>query len=70
LQATEGVDILVAGADTTAYTLTVALFCILKNPSIQRKLEDALSTVIKSPDAIPPVLELEKIEYLVSCRPR
>ncbi|KXH50905.1 hypothetical protein CNYM01_03359 [Colletotrichum nymphaeae SA-01] len=65
--ATEAVDMIVAGADTTAMSATVAIVEILTNPTIEGKLVQALDASIPSRDALPPLLELEKIEYLNAC---
>jgi Cytochrome P450 len=65
---TEAVDILIAGADTTASTLTAGMIHILSNPEIHAKLVDALGGVGAgrgNPQAFQ-LLELEKIDYLVS----
>ncbi|KXH39570.1 hypothetical protein CSIM01_06625 [Colletotrichum simmondsii] len=65
--ATEAVDMILAGADTTAMSATVAILEILTNPTIEAKLVQALDAFIPSRDALPPLLELEKIEYLTAC---
>jgi cytochrome P450 len=57
-------DILIAGADTTASTLTAGLLHILADEKIQYKLVRALQDV-ESNKGILPLLELEKINYLV-----
>lgn len=65
---TEALDILIAGADTTASTLTAGMMHILLNPKIHARLVDALG----GPGAAHgnsrafQLLELEKIDYLVS----
>lgn len=66
---TEALDILIAGADTTASTLTSGIMHILLNPKIQAKLVDALGGVGAGrgdPQAFQ-LLELEKIDYLTAC---
>lgn len=68
LKVTEAVDILIAGADTTASTLTAGFMHILSNPSIYAKLVDALrgtDTSLNNPSAAQ-LQELEKIPYLVT----
>lgn len=64
---TEAMDILIAGADTTAATLTAGLIHILSNPDIYDKLVWALSEAGLGCDGTPSfrLLELEKIPYLV-----
>jgi hypothetical protein len=67
IKVTEALDILIAGADTTASTLTTGLLHILSNPIICDKLARALSEVDPGSDrpASCQLLELEKIDYLV-----
>lgn len=62
---TEAMDILIAGADTTASTLTAALLHILADKKIQTKLVQALQSVQPNEQGILPLMELEKIDYLV-----
>lgn len=64
---TEAVDILIAGADTTASTLTAGFMHILSKPAIHSKLVDALRGVDISVDdpSAARLQELEKIPYLV-----
>ncbi|KAB8071259.1 cytochrome P450 [Aspergillus leporis] len=63
---TEAMDILIAGADTTASTLMAGLLHILADEKIQYKLVRALQDV-ESNKGILPLLELEKINYLTAC---
>lgn len=69
---TEGVDLLVAGSDTTAASASTAVLQILQYPDVHKKLVDSLDAAIPSADHLPTLLELEKIPYLVrmpiSCR--
>ncbi|KAL3480492.1 cytochrome P450 [Aspergillus californicus] len=67
-KATEALDILIAGADTTASTLTAGMIHILSNPGIHAKLLDALggAGAGRDPQAFQ-LLELEKIDYLTAC---
>lgn len=60
-------DILIAGADTTAATLTAGLIHILSSPDIHGKLAQALSEANLNCDLESSfrLLELEKIPYLV-----
>lgn len=62
---TEGVDLLIAGSETTAASASTAVLQILQHPDVQKKLVDSLDAAIPSADHIPPLLELEKIDYLV-----
>ncbi|TGO26033.1 hypothetical protein BPAE_0067g00050 [Botrytis paeoniae] len=41
----EATNFIVAGTDTTAHTLTFLLYNILKNPQLQRQLEDEVDTL-------------------------
>lgn len=63
---TEAMDILIAGADTTAATLTAGLIHILSNPDVHDKLVQALSEANLDCDGAPSfrLLELEKIPFL------
>lgn len=63
LRVTEALDVLIAGADTTASTLTSGILHILSDPDIHAKLRQALND---TDAAGVQLLELEKIEYLVS----
>ncbi|PYH67698.1 cytochrome P450 [Aspergillus vadensis CBS 113365] len=66
---TEALDILIAGADTTASTLTAGFMHILSNPTIYSKLADALRAANISVDdpSAAQLQELEKIPYLTAC---
>ncbi|GAQ42217.1 cytochrome P450 [Aspergillus tubingensis] len=66
---TEALDILIAGADTTASTLTAGFMHIISNPTIYSKLADALRAANISVDDPPAaqLQELEKIPYLTAC---
>ena len=64
---TEAMDILIAGADTTAATLTAGLIHILSNSNVHGKLVQALRETNLGCDAESSfrLLELEKVPYLV-----
>lgn len=62
---TEGVDLLVAGSDTTAASASTAVLQILQHPDVHKKLVDSLEAAIPSAGHLPTLLELEKIPYLV-----
>nr|XP_001394356.2 cytochrome P450 oxidoreductase [Aspergillus niger CBS 513.88] len=66
---TEAVDILIAGADTTASTLTAGFMHILSNPAIYAKLADALRgmDITSNDPSAAQLQELEKIPYLTAC---
>lgn len=59
-------DILVAGADTTASTLTAALLHILPTQHIRERLADSLKKIDFNEQGQLALSELEKVEYLVS----
>lgn len=63
LKVTEALDVLIAGADTTASTLMAGILHILSDPGIDAKLRQALN---ETDPAGVKLLELEKIGYLVS----
>lgn len=63
LKVTEALDVLIAGADTTASTLTTGILHVLSSPDIHAKLRQALNDT--DPAGVQ-LLELEKIDYLVS----
>ncbi|KAJ4135277.1 hypothetical protein NW768_004899 [Fusarium equiseti] len=60
----EATDILVAGSDTTAYTLTVALWHITKHQAISNELVESLFRNIPDAKTIPNLPVLEKIPIL------
>lgn len=62
---TEGVDLLIAGSDTTAASASTAVLQILQHPDVHKKLVDSLDAAIPSADHMPSLIELEKIDYLV-----
>ncbi|EWY92079.1 hypothetical protein FOYG_08979 [Fusarium oxysporum NRRL 32931] len=62
----EAQDIMVAGADTTAFTLTTGTFHVLSDPSIHKKLVAVLEEDIAQNEEFPTLMTLEKIPYLVS----
>ncbi|KAI1868825.1 hypothetical protein JX265_006804 [Neoarthrinium moseri] len=63
----EAVDILVAGSDTTAFTLTCGIWYIAKNPHIKRRLVEALVQAFPDPNTPMKILDLEAIPYLAAC---
>lgn len=63
----EAVGILVAGSDTTATTLSVALEQITRNPAIYRKLKQELSSAGLVTEGDYDLLGLEQLPYLVCC---
>ncbi|KAH9236627.1 hypothetical protein K456DRAFT_1436538 [Colletotrichum gloeosporioides 23] len=63
----ESLDLLVAGSDTSATSVTTALFEILRNPAIEKRLVEELDAAIPDKNELPPLHTLEKIEYLTAC---
>ncbi|KAJ5007468.1 Cytochrome P450 monooxygenase sdnE [Colletotrichum sp. SAR 10_66] len=63
----ESLDLLVAGSDTSATSVTTALFEILRNPAIEKRLVEELDAAIPDKNDLPPLQTLEKIEYLTAC---
>jgi cytochrome P450 len=65
----EAVGFLVAGSDTTAFTLTSAIWHMSQNPSIKCKLAAALKEAIpeQREGEYPTLMQLEAIPYLVAC---
>jgi cytochrome P450 len=62
----ESLNLLVAGSDTSAVSLTVTVLEILSNPGIEKRLVEELDASIPDKESLPPFQSLEKIEYLVS----
>lgn len=66
LQKAESIDVLIAGSDTSAFTLTTAIYHILSVPGIERKLVESLDEVFVNSATVPSLLQLEQVKYLVS----
>ncbi|KAK0664412.1 cytochrome P450 monooxygenase aflU [Lasiodiplodia hormozganensis] len=64
-QISEAMSVLIAGSDTTAYTLSIGTFHILNSPEISAKLQQELRENEVDPDQMPSLLDLEKLPYLV-----
>lgn len=60
----EGQIIVQGGTLTTSWTLAIATFHLLNDPSTLRKLRDDLFTALPDPHAVVPLAELEQIPYL------
>ena len=63
----EALGILVAGSDTTAFTLTVAVWHIAHNASLKQKLMKVLAEAFPAREAPMTLLKLEAIPYLSAC---
>jgi hypothetical protein len=64
-QATEAIDILIAGADTTASTLTTGLIHILTDHEIERRLVKEVDSLQVNENGQLPLQALESLEFLV-----
>ena len=63
----ETLDLLSAGGETTARTLTTAMYHILANrEKILPRLKAELSGILVNREAIPDVKDLERLSWLVS----
>ncbi|EEU41816.1 uncharacterized protein NECHADRAFT_87909 [Fusarium vanettenii 77-13-4] len=63
----EGVTVIFAGTETTARSISVAIFHLLRDKSLLQKLRDELSTVEKGPDGQWAYNQLEALPYLTGC---
>ncbi|KAK1141009.1 hypothetical protein N8T08_009666 [Aspergillus melleus] len=64
---TEANDILVAGSDTTASTLTTGIYYILSDAHIHAQLVQSLDDGIPNGVQLPSLAQLQKIDYLTAC---
>jgi cytochrome P450 len=62
----EGIDIIIAGSDTTATTLGNLFHRVLASPDIEKQLQAELDAAMPDRDANPPLAKLERLDYLVS----
>lgn len=60
----EGMILIGAGGDTTAHTLTVLVFHLLKNPDTLAKLTKELKEAIPDPQNLPSWTKLEQLPFL------
>lgn len=65
----EGVTVIFAGTETTARSISVAMFYLLRDKSLLQRLRDELSTVEKGPDGQWAYNQLEALPYLVRPHP-
>lgn len=61
----EAFALVFGGTDTTVTTMTFAIWCILKNPDIEKKLLDELNTVEMNSDGLMEYPGLINLPYLV-----
>lgn len=65
--AREAMSLLIAGSETTAFTMSTITYHVLANPATRAKLRAALRQAIPDPNAFPPLGQLEAIPYLYAC---
>ncbi|CAO1597216.1 hypothetical protein XANCAGTX0491_001035 [Xanthoria calcicola] len=65
--AREAMSLLVAGSETTAFTMSTITYHVLAHPATRAKLRAALSEAIPDPNALPQLGQLEAIPYLHAC---
>lgn len=63
----ESVDILIAGSDTTAFSVSLSIYHILNNPVIKSRLTDCLFKLIPEASQMPRLAQLEECPYLFAC---
>ncbi|RFU78092.1 cytochrome p450 [Trichoderma arundinaceum] len=56
--------VILAGQDTTAYTLSAITYELLANPDKLAKLKEELVTALPDPDTVPTLAVVEKLPYL------
>ncbi|KAL6719251.1 hypothetical protein ACLMJK_003488 [Lecanora helva] len=62
----EGFEILLAGSDTTARTMGIAMFHLISNPAVAYKLKRELETVMLRPRDVVELKTLQELPYLGS----
>ncbi|KAJ1328957.1 benzoate 4-monooxygenase [Microdochium nivale] len=63
----ESLNLLIAGSDTSATSLTTTILELLSNPTYLKTLIDELDAAIPDKDNFPSGQELEKLPFLSSC---
>ena len=64
----EGFEILLAGSDTTARTMGIAVYHLIANPSIAQRLREELKAVMPRPQDTVELRILHELPWLVSLR--
>lgn len=59
-------SILIAGSETTAFTLAQTIFLILSSPRVKQRLVRQLDAGVPESSHMPSIQDLEKLDYLVS----
>ncbi|KIL87794.1 hypothetical protein FAVG1_08673 [Fusarium avenaceum] len=67
LQKAEAINTFIAGSDTTAFTITTALYHILQLPEVEKTLIESLDEVFGKSEAAPSLVQLEQVKYLRAC---
>ena len=64
----EGFEILLAGSETTARTMGIAVYHLIANPPVAQRLREELRTLIPEPHEIVELRLLHELPWLVSVR--
>ncbi|CAG8262048.1 unnamed protein product [Penicillium salamii] len=64
---TEAMSILIAGSETTAFTLAKTIFLILSSPRVKEILVRQLDAEIPESGHMPSIQDFEKLDYLMAC---
>ncbi|CAG8022479.1 unnamed protein product [Penicillium salamii] len=64
---TEAMSILIAGSETTAFTLAQTIFLILSSPRVKQRLVRQLDAGVPESSHMPSIQDLEKLDYLMAC---
>lgn len=62
----EAINLLVAGSDTSATSLTIAVLEIVSHPEMHKRLVEELEAAIPDKDNLPSAQTLEGLPFLVS----
>jgi cytochrome P450 len=62
----EALSFVVAGTETTVTTMTFGIWCILRNPYIEKRLLEELSAVETNEEGLMEYQNLANLPYLVS----
>ena len=61
----EAFSLVIGGTETTVTTITYAVWCILRNPQVEQKMLEELSTVQTNSEGLMEYRELANLPYLV-----
>lgn len=62
----EAFSLVIGGTETTVTTITYGVWCILKNPNVEKKMLEELRTVETNSDGLMEFQNLMNLPYLVS----